>query len=191
LFFTLSSNKRLVHFKAIVLDTAAPEYRIFSKGDKELGFYKFYYHFLLRYFAKYAHANNCPLEVIIDERPVKGDPYAVLKIILNNGIRKKFNISTDLVSRVEPLDSEQSDLLQLADVLMGAIGYHCMDFHLRPEARPAKVDLARYIAGRLGLRDLKHETPITKEFFKIERWYWGPRPPRRRRPVNRRRILTN
>jgi hypothetical protein len=188
LFLILCSTDRLMHFKAIVLDTGTPEYRTFSRGDKELGFYKFYYHFLLRYFAKFADRHRCQMEVIIDERPVKGDPYTVLKIVLNRGIRKEFKVTTDLVSRVEPLDSKKSDLLQLADVLMGAIGYHCMDFHTRPDARPVKVELARYIAGRVGLRDLKHETPFVKEHFKIERWYWGQRPPRRRRPANRRPV---
>ena len=74
LFLILCSTDRLMHFKAIVLDTGTPEYRTFSRGDKELGFYKFYYHFLLRYFAKFADRHRCQMEVIIDERPVKGDP---------------------------------------------------------------------------------------------------------------------
>jgi hypothetical protein len=86
LFFMLC-RKGLLHFKAIVLDTRDPKYRTFSKSDKELGFYKFYYHFLLKYFAKFPLRHRCRMEVIIDERQVKGDPYAALKVILNHGIR--------------------------------------------------------------------------------------------------------
>lgn len=125
LFFNLSKRDRLLHFKAIVLDTRDPKYRAFSKGDYELGFYKFYYHFLLKYFAKFPLRHRCYMEVIIDQRPVKGDPYAALKVILNHGIRKEFQAApaADVVTRIEPFDSEKSDLLQLADVLMGAIGY--------------------------------------------------------------------
>jgi hypothetical protein len=187
LFFVLSRNG-LIHFKAIILNTRDPQYRMYSKGDKELGFYKFYYHFLLRYFAKFPVRHRCHMEVIIDERHVKGDFYAALKVILNHGIRKHYkNAPTeDVATRVEPLGSDKSDFLQLADVLMGAIGFHCQDFHLRPNARKAKVNLAHYIARKAALRDLRTETAYLKEHFKIERWYWGPRPPRRRRPVNRR-----
>ncbi len=187
LLFKLARQREILHFKAIILDTRAPEYRAFSKGNEELGFYKFYYHWLLRYFAQFPVVHRCHLRVIIDERPVKGDPYTPLHIILNRGIRKEFGVDTDVVKRCEPLDSKKSDLLQAADVLMGAIGFHCQDFHLRPNANKEKIELARYIAARLGLRDLKHETDPIKETLKIVRWHWsssGPKPRYRRRAAD-------
>src|ERR1044072_1342094 len=131
LIFKLARQRELLHFKAIVLDKHAPEYRAFSKGDNELGFYKFYYHWLLRYFAEFPIRHQCHLRVIIDERQVKGDPYTPLKIILNYGIRKQFNATTDVVTRIDPINSKESDILQAADVLMGATGFHCKDFHSR------------------------------------------------------------
>jgi len=70
---------------------------------------------------------------------------------------------------------------------MGAIGFHCQDFHLRPGATKEKIELARYIAARLGLRDLKHETNPIKETLKIVRWHWsstGPKPRYRRRAAD-------
>jgi len=68
---------------------------------------------------------------------------------------------------------------------MGAVGFHNQDFHLRPNANQEKVELARYIAARLGLRDLKHETNPIKEDLKIVRWFWrGPRPRYRRRAAD-------
>jgi hypothetical protein len=60
LFFNLSRG-RLMHFKAIVLDTRDPKYRAFSKGDYELGFYKFYYHFLLKYRERGTRRDAAPL----------------------------------------------------------------------------------------------------------------------------------
>ena len=187
LLFGLSRHRELLHFKAIVLDRRAPEYRMYSEGDDELGFYKFYFHWLLRYFAKFPIKHRCHLRVIIDERPVQGDPYTPLRIILNRAIRRDYGATDDVVTRVEPLNSKNSDLLQTADVLMGAIGFHCQDFHLRRDANKEKVELARYIAARLGLRDLKHETNPIKEDIKIVRWHWssrGPRPRYRRRPAD-------
>jgi hypothetical protein len=199
LLFSLGRQRRLLQFKAIVLDTRAPEYRTFSQGDEELGFYKFYYHWLLRYFARFPVEHGCPLRVIIDERYLykdTTDPYTLLKILLNRGIRREFQTTTDVVTKVEPLNSKRSDLLQAADVLMGAVGFHNQDFHLLPNPKKEKVELARYIALKLRLRDLKQMTHPLKEDFKIVRWYWGsgPRPRYRRRaadnprPVNRRPI---
>jgi hypothetical protein len=190
LLLSLSKQRRLLHFKAIILDRHTPEYHAYSKGDAELGFYKFYYHWLLKYFVKFPVRHRCHLRVIIDERPLPKkapDPYTLLKIILNHGIRKEFQTSTDVVTEVEPLNSKQSDLLQAADVLMGAVGFHNQDFHLRPKADKDKVELARYIAARLGLRDLKRETNPIREDLKIVRWHWsgsGPKPRYRRRAAD-------
>jgi hypothetical protein len=191
LLFTLAKQRELLHFKAIVLDRHAPEYRTYSKGDDELGFYKFYYHWLLRYFAKFPLLHRCQLKVIIDERPAQADSLTHLtrlKYMLNNGIRKELDATaTDVVTDVQTLNSKHSDLLQAADVLMGAIGFQCQGFHLRPNANKEKVELARYLAARLGLRDLKHETNPIKETLKIVRWHWssrGPKPRYRRRPAD-------
>ena len=99
--------------------------------------------------------------MIIDERHVyksTPDPYTLLKIILNNGIRKDFQVATDVVAKVTPLNSKRSDLLQAADVLMAAVGFHNQDFHLRPNANKAKIELSRYIAQKLGICDLKQLT---------------------------------
>jgi hypothetical protein len=190
LLFSLARQRRLLQFKAIVLDKHAPEYLTYSKGNDELGFYKFYYHWLLQYFAKFPVKHRCHLRVIIDQRDLprdNPDPYTPLKIILNHGIRKEFDTTTDVVTKVEPLNSKQSDLLQAADVLMGAVGFHNQDFHLRQGADKQKVELARYVAARLGLRDLKHETNPIKEDVKIVRWHWsssGPKPRYRRRAAD-------
>lgn len=189
LLFSLSRQRRLLHFKAIILDRRAPEYHAYSKGDDEVGFYKVYYHWLLRYFAQFPVRHRCPLRVIIDERDIPGrkDPYTPLKIILNHGIRKTFQTTTDVVTKVEALNSKKSDLLQAADVLMGAVGFHNQDFHLRQNADKDKVELARYIAAILGRPDLKHETHPIKEYFKIVRWHWsssGPKPRYRRRAAD-------
>lgn len=191
LLFSLARHRQLIQFKAIILDRHAPEYRIYSKGNDEIGFYKTYYHWLLWYFAKFPLRHRCKLRVIIDDRNLPKnakDPFTKLKFALNNGIRKELDATADdVVTEVTPLDSKQSDLLQVADLLMGAVGYHSQGFHLDPKANKGKVELARYIAARVGRPDLKHETSPNKEDLKIVRWHWssqGPKPRYRRRAAD-------
>jgi hypothetical protein len=188
---------QLIQFKAIILDRHAPEYRIYSKGNDDIGFYKTYYHWLLRYFAEFPLRHKCKLRVIIDDRKLPRnakDPFTKLKFALNNGIRKEIDpTADDVVTEVTPLDSRQSDLLQIADLLMGAVGYHNQDFHLDPKANKEKVELARYIAARVGRPTLKEETNPIKEDFKIVRWHWrsrGPKPRYRRRAHRHVRLRT-
>jgi hypothetical protein len=131
------------------------------------------------------------MKVIIDNRSLPKnakDPFTKLKFALNNGIRKELDATADdVVTEVRPLDSKQSDLLQIADLLMGAVGYHNQDCHLDPKANKHKRELARYIAGRVGRPTLKNETSPNKEDFKIVRWHWssqGPKPRYRRRAAD-------
>jgi hypothetical protein len=191
LLFRLIRQRKLLQFKAIILDRRAPEYHAYSKGNYEIGFYKTYYHWLLWYFAKFPLRHRCKLRVIIDDRNLPKDakdPFTKLKFALNNGIRKELDqTADDVVTEVKPLDSKLADLLQVADVLMGAVAYHNQDFHLRPEASKAKVELAKYIALKVGQRDLKRETHPLREDFKIVRWYW----PGQERERYRRRAADN
>lgn len=42
-FFFALNNSDHVHFKALIIDTHQLNYKKYSSGDKEVGFYKFYY----------------------------------------------------------------------------------------------------------------------------------------------------
>ncbi len=52
----------------------------------------------------------------------------------------------NLVRNIEPRISKMEDLLQITDVLLGAIGYDMED---RAES-PAKVEMVRHISERIG-----------------------------------------
>ena len=64
---------------------------------------KFYYHWLLQYFAKFPVRVRCSLSVIIDERDLPRnavDPYTLLKMMLNHAIRRDHKETRDVVTRV-------------------------------------------------------------------------------------------
>ncbi|QDU31674.1 hypothetical protein ETAA8_68340 [Anatilimnocola aggregata] len=151
-------RRDLLHFRSVVFDTTQIDYDTYHDGSKETGFYKLYYQFLLHSFAVYAANNEDRIQVFFDQRQSKHS-LEEFRNILNRGVRKRFNRSVDIVSTVEPVRSHESELIQMADVLMGAVGYHQNDRHLVAGAKQAKVTLASHIAMINKLTSLKQKTP--------------------------------
>jgi hypothetical protein len=178
IFFSLAGKNQL-HFKSVVFDTAQIDYATYHKGDKELGFYKFFYQFLLHSFGSYTVEKNRRTLVFLDQRNTK-QKLSTLCAILNRGIRKKYHCARDVIRNVQAVDSKTSDLMQIADVLMGAIGYQNNDCHLRPEARKAKIELATYIANKAHLMSLKQNTPWGMKHFGIWLFQFGGSAKKRR-----------
>lgn len=169
--FSLIERDEL-HFKSVVFDTDEIDYRSHHDNDKDLGFNKLFYHFLLHKFATYARTDEDRLLVFMDERK-SSHSLTTLRDVLNSGIRKRYGRRQNVVSAVEARDSKSSDLFQLADVLMGAVGWHCNDCHQRPDCGPAKKLLAERIAERVCLPHLGHQTPFGHRRFEIWRFRFG------------------
>lgn len=158
------------HFKSVVFDTSQINYATHHEGDEELGFYKFYYHFLLHKFAPYAKNDDHRLWVYIDQKSTTKERLGALKDALNNGIRKKFSRSVSVIRAVEPRVSHECNLIQLADVLMGAIAYHCNGCHKADNAAQHRCKMVEHIATRAKLRNLAQSTPRGKSDFEIWRF---------------------
>lgn len=60
---------------------------------------------------------------------------------------------------VEPVDSKKSEVGQLNDIILGAIGFQKNGYHLLAGSRKAKIDLVNFIADRAGLKDLSANSP--------------------------------
>jgi hypothetical protein len=170
LYFKLRHREGL-HFKAMVCDTRSAEYVAFQKVNKEIGFYKLYYYFLRYQFLPYAKDIDHSLYVVLDQRSTKYK-LSDLRKYLNLAVRSEHNERINIVRGIEPRDSKKSQPLQLADVLMGAIGWSMNDMGERPNASRAKNNLAAYLAKKLLVPSLKaqrgwHDPRFQKSEFKF------------------------
>jgi len=151
-----------IGFRCIVIDTNLLDYRTFHKGDHELGFYKFYYQLVSR--------NIQPENLYwlyTDERTNrKKNRLEVLKIVTNRYWMKQSG--TEPLRGVEPCRSHDEDLLQLTDVLLGALGYTWNE----STKSPAKLSLIAHIRKRLGWPSLKQSTSPSATRFNV--WQWRP-----------------
>lgn len=166
LFFSLATQ-RLLTFKSVVFDTSKIDYKKHYSGDKELGFYSLMAEFL-PHFRKSIVSHEQRLLVFLDER---NSHYSLsdLKALSNQKSRELYEMNVELVRNIQPIRSHESDFLQIADILMGAVGYHYNRCHHRPHASEAKIDLAQYISNKVGLKELTQ--PIEREDFEILEYF--------------------
>jgi hypothetical protein len=143
-----------IRFRVIVLHRDELDSSKFHKADDELMFYKFYYQLIQPW--------------IIDD-----NSYSIFLDIKTNRLCNRLNILNSVLSnanpsseiiRVQALPSREVDLIQLVDVLIGAVGY---SFHKRKTSE-AKLE----VVGRIE-EFLKHpirHTAKTEAKFNVFRF---------------------
>jgi hypothetical protein len=66
-----------------------------------------------------------------------------------------------------PRDSKKTDIIQIADIILGAIGFQKNGYDLLSGSKPSKKELCEYIAQKAGLKNLVENTPFHNERFTI------------------------
>ena len=166
-FFALCDTDK-IHFRSIIFDNHEVDHKKFSSGNKEEGFYKFYYQLFLLFGKKYFNPKTKDTKFIIhpDYRHTK---YKLndLKGILNSGFSKKTQINESPFVSIEPKNSKNSEVIQILDIILGAIGYDKNGYLVLSGSNKAKIDLCQYITKKAGLRNLSDSTKKGQERFTI------------------------
>jgi len=136
-----------VRFRCIAVDQEQVDLKLYHENDQELGFYKFYYQLLHHWildFNEYA--------VFVDFKANRRrDRLHVLRRCLSCA-----NLSS-LVSVVQAVRSEESVLIQLADVLTGIAAYRLNGQVRRGSAKAAVLGHYEDLLGRVIRPTLKSE----------------------------------
>lgn len=151
-----------VTFKCIVIDTHIVKWKTYHGNDKDLGFYKFYYQVISRNL----HPNNLYWLYPDDRQNRHADSLSLLQYHVNQYWRDR-GARYNMLQAVEPRDSKNDDLLQLADIILGAIASEWN----QDTTRPAKLSFAQSIKDGVGCASLGAATPLT---HKINIWQWKP-----------------
>ena len=128
LFFSTNSS---IDFRTVVIDANVVNNKVFNDSDHELGYYKFYYQ-LLYHWIELQHQYY----VFTDYKTNKDQTrLKKLKDILNAA-----SLSNS-VEIVQSINSKESLLLQLQNILLGAVGYK-FNYGIdgKSEAKKAVID---------------------------------------------------
>ena len=130
-FFT-SDN---IRFRAICINSAILDHNKFNHGSGELGFYKFYYLLIQQWLV-----NDNTYNIFVDYK-VNGNRHRVKDL---GNILQKTTMAT--VKQIQSLPSHESILIQLADILSGAVA----SAHNNENTSKAKLAIRSLIEEYLG-----------------------------------------
>lgn len=141
-----------LQFRCIVVNKAT-----FVAEDVELGFYKLYYQMLVHWLSP-----ECSYRLYLDfQQNREQGRFRTLRDILRRKLSGRAQIRS-----LEPVDSSELPLMQLADLLMGAVGYAANGRSASDTKRAFCDDLAR----SLGRSELDAASPLSESKFNVFRF---------------------
>jgi hypothetical protein len=165
------ARARQARFTALVLRADQQDHARWNEGDSELGFNKLIYQLLLhRVGCRYGR--EWPINGYLDSRTTKHHPEEMRKM-LNAALARDHGIRTSPFRRMHFRDSKESDLIQLTDILTGAVAFHFNGHARKPDTRPAKTLLCE------SIRTLHNQGYVRSQFdiwpFRFRSKSQGPR----------------
>ncbi|MCC6458050.1 MAG: DUF3800 domain-containing protein [Caldilineaceae bacterium] len=164
----VSSCNKYIHFKALVVDTHQMNLRRYNKNNLDDAINRLLYQFLVHMFGSYLNTDDQCI-VTLDQRNTS-QKLSTLCAIANNGLRKKHKFQHHPIREIKAANSKQCCYIQIADVLMGAIGFQMNGDCNKSGASDAKCDLMNYILEQYGLQSFSRSTPRFKRDFSI--WHF-------------------
>lgn len=140
-------------FQCMVVDQHRVNARRYHDGDRDLCFYKLLYQLLLKRIPKYSNPGEA-VHVVLDKRSTRKYDLNDLRAVLRNGLKKNMGDLRPDVRSVVYADSKSDRLLQLSDLLTGAVGFHHNGHARRPGISAAKLEAADLISRKAGIVSL-------------------------------------
>jgi hypothetical protein len=150
----LFRNSPDLAFRCLVVDRNTLDHEQFNQGDDELGFYKLYYQMLVHWLKP-----ACSYHIYLDWQQNKlQHRFINLRDILRRHLTGKAKIAC-----LEPVNSRDIPLIQMSDLLIGAVGYAWNNRSTSETKKEFCTDLAKAV----GLASLKNATNLSAEKFNI------------------------
>jgi hypothetical protein len=166
LFLLLEAN--YAHYHVVICDFQAYDHRALNEGDKSRSVSKTYYQLLLHRCCK-LYGEHARIHVRADN----GDCTRSLpsyQDALNIDARKRFRLIGRPIASINLIDSNGLEIMQMNDVVLGAIASHRNGRHLIPGASPHKTELAEHVRKLFGVTSFAFNTPRGSRRNSI--WNW-------------------
>lgn len=137
----LLASRDDVHLRCIVVDKTKADQEKYFQNDRQFGFWVFYWHCLKQWMGNW---NTYYVSIDFKPESLRSGPRRLRQVLENECVRRCWLKSLGCV------DSKENLFCQLADVLIGAVGYEQNGLH----GSAAKQSLCAHIAKAYRRRDL-------------------------------------
>ncbi len=144
-------NTYNIRFRAITVRTELVDNNVFNNGSGELGFYKFYFQLIQKWLIE---GNSYKLFLDHKENAQKSRVQDLCRILRY--------VTTANVEMTQSLPSEQSVLIQLADVLTGVVS---SAFNNNDDTKDSKLEVRQHVEKYLGHGIIA--TPPSEQKFNV------------------------
>jgi len=151
-----------LHFRAVVIkEKDQLDHSKFKNQDHDTWYYKMFFCLLNVVFEPHSR-----YRIFLDKKDTRsGEKIMKLHDVLCNS---KYDFSKEIIETVQSVHSHEIELLQLADLLIGAVGYANRDL----KTSSAKMELVSLICERSGY-SLSSTTLFKEE--KMNLFFWKPK----------------
>lgn len=175
------NNADKMFFRVLIVERKSYDFKHprFYSGDYEEGFYNLYCQLILNCLRK-----NNEYHIRVAKRNIKKafptDCEELRLMFLKEKINERFKWKLNKhwkiygfrdvnppVKTIEARSAKERRLIQLADILMGAVGFYWNGEHSKTNPRLGKITLAQHIAKKLGRNDLLFTTGWNDRTFNV------------------------
>lgn len=145
-------------FRAVIINKSQIRHNYFNQSHDSF-YYKVYYQLLSRVISP-SELNNIYLDI---KDTKSSNQIFLLKKYLSNGI---YDFNTEHIKNVQNINSKESEILQLTDLLIGAISYINRECSNNVYSSIAKKEIINLIIQR-SKYNLKQSTFLSEEKFNL------------------------
>lgn len=150
----LFASDQDLSFRCLVVDRNILDHDLYNQGDPELGFYKLYYQMLVHWLHP-----GCVYHIYLDwQQNREQHRFSELKHVLETKLSGKAKIDC-----LEPVTSRNLPLIELTDLLIGAVGY---TWNSR-QGSETRREFCDALSKAVSLRTLKTATVLSESKFNI------------------------
>jgi hypothetical protein len=155
-------NESNLNFRCLIVNEKSKlDHDLYNRGSHDSFYYKMQF-YLIRNIMTPENSYN----IYVDMKDTKSQQSInTLKEILCNNF---YDFEELLINRIQHIRSSESEFIQLADLLIGAIGYKCRGL----TTNKTKIEIVELISKKSGL-DLVHSTPPWEDKFNL--FFFEPR----------------
>jgi hypothetical protein len=146
-------------FHSLVVETRRQDHAAFNQGSHEVGFNKEVFQLAMK-FSRLYHGR---FHIYPDQRTTT-QKLEDLRFMLNRKIMQREPKRDWPFRRVQFRDSAATPVLQVTDILSGAIAYKLNLNDKAKDASPAKIDLSDYICTRARVANVFRDTAVRGKF---------------------------